>query len=1173
MRKQNQPIERLEPRTLLAVSLVKDVNALQAPYAGTTYIANAGSTVYLTQEDTTSGSELWKSDGTGGGTTLVKDIRAGALSSAPSQLTMVGANLFFVANDGASGAELWKSNGTAAGTVLVKDINPGGGSSNATALVNVNGTLFFAANDGTNGTELWKSDGTTAGTVLVKDIASVAGASASPQRMINNNGTLFFVANDGSTGNELWKSDGTSGGTVQVRDIEPGSSGANPAYLTSFNGSVYFQASPFSTGSEVWKSDGTSAGTVVVKDISPGSSPSLPQFLTVSGSFLYFSCNVSSTLGLYRTDGTSAGTILLSPTGSNSYQADVGGTFYYANGSTLYKSTGASVTTVRTGLSGLSGLAGIGSTLYFSCDDGIGNGTELWKSQGTSGTTSMVKDIYPGTASGSALGITPIGVAGQFVFIAFDSNGGALFKSDGTAANTGIVKDIFTGTDNGTPRSLTEYNGSLYFSAGDGVSGTDFEGELYRTNGTAAGTSLVVDLASGIKGSFPTNLKVFNNRLYFRAGTPALGYEIYSTDGTAAGTSMLLDINAGAGSSNPSDFQYLTTSGNYLYFAANQPSTGEELWRTDGTAGGTIILPEAVAGSTGGSPSYMTDVNGTLYYVANGALWKSNGTAGTTQPVPVSLTSIYGLTSMNGLLYFAAAGTGSNGVRLYRSDGTAAGTVPVKVSAAPNPENLVNVNGTLYFTSTGNGTELWKSDGTDAGTVQVKDINPTGSSSPAEIVNVNGVAYFRASDGVNGAELWRSDGTTVGTYMVKNIGAGATAGTVRSLAAANGFLYFTADDGVNGEEIWRSDGTTAGTAMLADLYTGSLGGTTAFGFTAYSGAVYAAGRDVAAGYELRKIDAPQFASLAGTILTITGTANDDTIHLSSAGGTLTVAFNGLTQTFSASSVSSIVVNAGLADDALDLDTSLGSTTVTFNGGGGADTYRVNAGAFTINADLGAAAGESMTLVVGAGASATLASSQHLASVSVAGTLTLGAAGNRLLVTRAFTIGAAGKLDLRDNSMIVDYASATVLPSVQASINAARANGAWTGNGLTSTNAAIANPRNRTLGAMEATDYKSVYGPSATFAGEAIDSSAVLVKFTYYGDTDFNGLVNFDDYSRTDAGFNQARSGWLNGDFDGNGVVNFDDYSLIDLAFNTQSPARPAGSPAALPKRGEGAQSH
>jgi hypothetical protein len=87
--------------------------------------------------------------------------------------------------------------------------------------------------------------------------------------------------------------------------------------------------------------------------------------------------------------------------------------------------------------------------------------------------------------------------------------------------------------------------------------------------------------------------------------------------------------------------------------------------------------------------------------------------------------------------------------------------------------------------------------------------------------------------------------------------------------------------------------------------------------------------------------------------------------------------------------------------------------------------------------------------------------------------------------------------------------------------------------------------------MEATEFKAIYGAAATFDGQAIDNTAVLVKYTYYGDADFNGRVNFDDYVRTDNGFNNHLSHWVNGDFDGNGAVNFDDYVLIDLAFNTQ----------------------
>ena len=151
-------------------------------------------------------------------------------------------------------------------------------------------------------------------------------------------------------------------------------------------------------------------------------------------------------------------------------------------------------------------------------------------------------------------------------------------------------------------------------------------------------------------------------------------------------------------------------------------------------------------------------------------------------------------------------------------------------------------------------------------------------------------------------------------------------------------------------------------------------------------------------------------------------------------------------------------------------------------------------------------------------------------------------------------------------MIIDYGGLSPLPAVQALINSARSGGAWTGDGITSSNARNANPKNTTLGAMEATDYKSLYGQGATFAGESLDNNAVLVKYTYYGDTDFNGVVNFDDYSRIDAGFNNNRSGWLNGDFDGNGVVNFDDYALIDLAFNTQGATAAPGTVARAVRR-------
>src|SRR5262249_44439761 len=151
---------------------------------------------------------------------------------------------FFAADDGVNGVELWKSDGTAAGTTLVKDIYPGGGpgyfggfypnSSSPLNLTNVNGTLFFAAFDAVNGNALWKSDGTATGTT------SLSG-NIDPADLTNVNGTLFFTADDRIHGSELWKSDGTAAGTTLVKDLQPGSSPSYPGGLTAVNGTLFLR--------------------------------------------------------------------------------------------------------------------------------------------------------------------------------------------------------------------------------------------------------------------------------------------------------------------------------------------------------------------------------------------------------------------------------------------------------------------------------------------------------------------------------------------------------------------------------------------------------------------------------------------------------------------------------------------------------------------------------------------------------------------------------------------------------------------------------------------------------------------------------------------------------------------------------------------------------------------
>ena len=370
----------------------------------------------------------------------------------------------------------------------------------------------------------------------------------------------------------------------------------------------------------------------------------------------------------------------------------------------------------------------------------------------------------------------------DFVFYGIKRHRGAeLWKSDGTAAGTVMVKDIFPGGFSSYPNSLVNLNGTLYFSADEDIAGN----ELWRSDGTDAGTTLVKRISTEGLSYGPNSLTNFNGTLLFTANDNIAGYELWKSDGAEAGTAMLKNIDSVDQPSFPDNLVHMN---GMLYFAADDGIHGAELWKSDGTDAGTVMVKDIYPGSVGGMPDYLTNVNGTLFFTASDGiggveLWKSNGTADGTVMVKDIQSGIYSsgpryLSNVNGVLYFAASSGNTEGYELWKSDGTADGTVLVKDifpgSTSSGPQNLTNVDGTLFFAAQGSstqGNELWKSDGTADGTVLVKDLysGASKSSNPEYLMNVNGVLYFAANDGVNGNELWKSDGTATGTVLVKNI--------------------------------------------------------------------------------------------------------------------------------------------------------------------------------------------------------------------------------------------------------------------------------------------------------------------------------------------------------------------------------------------------------------------
>jgi ELWxxDGT repeat protein len=845
--------------------LVQDLSSL--PYPDRVWVTTESrgfdpAASYFAVDDLAHGTELWRSDGTPGGTERMTDVCPGRCDSWPSSITVHAGRAFFMADDGFTGMELWVSDGTQGSERRLRDLCPGPCSAWPGLVEEVGGRLlflpYFPADP--HRAELWQTDGTREGTVRVKTLCTGGCSLFSSLLPLGAPAgrALFFVNRPAEL--ELWVTDGTAAGTRPFHELGGDFPPGLVPHVIPGDGFAWVWASD-----GLWRTDGTAAGTFRLKRTGelarhPGGIPDFLREVLWHG--LLF--GILGEGEIIRSDGTPEGTFRL-----------------------------AEVPDVNR----VSALAALDREILFTVDDEERSRSTLWSSRGTVDTTGPQLDLGPaGRASSLA------GAGNRAVFhwvLAGDFEPTQLWVTDGTAAGTRQLA---------IPAELTI--SQAFFPAGDRAFflRDGYEDDLWITDGTEAGTHRVKDFGEQPGSSGPLDQAALGGKLVFSATTSLGRTPLFVSDGTAAGTELL----SRDATSARSFFRF----GNRLLFSSTRPSGyPPRTWATDGTPDGTVLLGKYTGFSNPALLGGQILFSGFSYPIGI-ELWKTNGLprgvdlvkdidpfildtgfhhtceAESSSPVPAGV--------VGGRLLFAAD-DGRYGRELWASDGTPGGTVRVRdinpgrlpgrptpcedfsspsrpdTGLGSNPEGFVLLGSVVLFTADDGtrGRELWISNGTFPGTHRVADLIPgPRGSAPHDLVRFHDRVYFLATNAGSGESLWQTDGTAQGTVRVRDLAldgqpswgrgltvagdrlvltvynetTGAELWTSRGDAThpsdtgllidlnpgpsnaapqslivvegAPGVLLFAADDGLTGLEPWRTDGTAAGTRRLGDIAPG-----------------------------------------------------------------------------------------------------------------------------------------------------------------------------------------------------------------------------------------------------------------------------------------------------------------------------------------------------------------
>jgi autotransporter-associated beta strand protein len=986
--------------------------------------------------------------------------------------------------------------------------------------------------------------------------ARVAAGASSNSYSLNGGGTLIFSAQNGSTGG--WNFTGgtftINNGVVDMRVTQATGNSGNRLTVNA-NGVLQFGASSYvSTNGALTLNGGTLRVVSGNRALGTGTGAVVLNgngIIDVQAGNFVVSQDITGAGGFTK---TGAGTLVLGDGGANTASNYTGvttiaaGTLALGNSTITMGSTGnSSVVNVQSGaafnVSAVSGytvqnnttLAGNG-TVYGNVTTGA-NGTIAPGLRGTVGALTLANDL---NLNGGQLHLDLANAGTSDLLVV----GGNLNLNGATALNVNRLDgSLAAGT-----YTVIQYTGALGGSASNLVAPVVRQGLTVDTS-TAGQVNLVLGSGSAAdlvwKGDGSSNSWQTNGANVWDNGGNADKYfdwdnVTFSDDHGANSTNV--DVSGFVVPNNVTINN--STAANYA-FGGSGTITGVNALTKTGS--GTATFNNA-----GGLSVGTLNANGGALVIAN-----------TTNAVSANVGG--GLLQVTGVGNFSS--TTVNSGTLSIGDGATAGAGTVNSAVTNDGWVILNHPDDTNYSTVFSGTGTIEKRNNGVGTISGNNSAFTGTFA------VNGGNAKPTNSSAFGST---SGGTvTVASGAQIDIGAGAGTNTLNFGTRE----FFVQGSGVDGNGVIQNNPTATTIAQQNAFQRVHLTGDATFGGTARYDirTGNASGVLDLAGHTLTKVGNNQVSLVGvtsvsdGNINVNQGTFSIETTTAIGGNGTITYGANTIGQFFNLTGAVTrpMVVSgtgvtfanasgtASLVGSPIRLDNDLTVTgfgtapglltlagVISGTGGivkntgtaalalGGVNTY---SGATTVNAGTVSVLN---TGLIGTGA----------LNVAAGALTDIQAGASTASKVAALSIAGGGTVDLHDNDMVVGPGTSTA--DVITAIRNARNNGAWNQSGLTSTEARNNPDHNTTLGVLTGAEYSSA-GGTGVFSGQSYSGTDTLVKYTYYGDTDFNGKVNFDDYVRTDNGFNNHLTGWLNGDFDLNGQVNFDDYVLIDLAFNTQ----------------------